>query len=259
MRFESNRRCVTPFFSDPREKDGDLLFPERFPEEMVLDLERTLGSHATAGQLQQRPAPRGGGILKGAWFKYYQALPEMEWRSIYADTAMKTDESNDYSVFQCWGRSTVGQAYLIDQIRGKWEAPELLAQARAFWFKHMQTQGAPLRQMRVEDKASGTGLIQTLRREGIPILALQRARDKVSRAHDTSPFVESGNVYLPETAPWLSSFIAEVEAFPNGKNDDQLDPMFDAVRDVQLAPSTLDNVVNFRPPPRAALGSQRRY
>jgi predicted phage terminase large subunit-like protein len=89
--------------------------------------------------------------------------------------------------------------------------------------------------MMVEDKVSGTGLIQTLRREGIPILAVQRDKDKISRAHDSAPFIESGNVLLPIDAPWLSDFLQESSAFPGGANDDQLDPMFDAIKVVQTA------------------------
>lgn len=124
---------------------------------------------------------------------------------------------------------------LIDQIRGKWEAPELLVQARAFWLKHLPLETSPLRSMMVEDKVSGTGLIQTLRREGIPVLPVQRHNDKISRAHDAAPFIESGNVLLPMDAPWLSDFLAEVSAFPGGAHDDQLDPMFDAIANVQTA------------------------
>jgi len=79
-------------------------------------------------------------------------------------------------------------------------------------------------------------LIQTLKREGIPIVAIQR-NDKITRAYDAAPHIESGNVYLPENAPWLSEFLAEASYFPNGKHDDQLDPMFDAVTDLQHVPS----------------------
>lgn len=237
MRYEPGRSKWVYGSGDPRKDEGELMFPERFPEEQVAELEKTMGSYAVAGQLQQRPAPRGGGILKTAWFRYYRDLPAMEWRQIHADTAQKTGEENDYSVFQCWGRTVTGQAVLIDQIRGKWEAPELLVQARAFWLKHKAVPGAPLRAMKVEDKVSGTGLIQTLRREGVAILPVQRAKDKVSRAYDTAAFIESGNVLLPEWADWLSSFLGEAEAFPSGAHDDQLDPMFDAVADVQFSPA----------------------
>lgn len=238
MRFEPARRCTTSIgWTDPRTQEGELMFPERFGEQQVQELERVLGSYGTAGQLQQRPAPRGGGIIKEAWFRYYAALPALEFRTIHADTAQKTGEENDYSVFQCWGRSTVGQAVLIDQIRGKWEAPELLVQARAFWYKHKAAAGAPLRAMVVEDKVSGTGLIQTLRREGVAIIPVQRNKDKLSRGYDAAPFIESGNVLLPQDAPWLSDLLAEASTFPGGAHDDQLDPMFDAIANVQAAPA----------------------
>ena len=239
MRFEPGRRCTTSIgWTDPRTKEGELMFPERFPEEDVAALEKVLGSYGTSGQLQQRPAPRGGGIIKEAWFRYYTALPRLEFRTIHADTAQKTGEENDFSVFQCWGRSITGEAVLIDQVRGKWEAPELLVQARAFWHKHKaEDKIGVLRAMLVEDKVSGTGLIQTLRREGIPIIPVQRSKDKISRAHDAAPFIESGNVLLPEDAPWLSDFLAESAAFPGGAHDDQMDPMFDAIATVQNAPA----------------------
>lgn len=234
MRYEPKRSRITSIgWQDPRKVDGELMFPDRFPEEQVRELEETMGSYATAGQLQQRPAPRGGGIIKTDWFRYYRDVPPLEWRQIYADTAQKTGEQNDYSVFQCWGRTVTGQAILLDQIRGKWEAPELLMQARAFWHKHNEHTQA--RCMKVEDKVSGTGLIQTLRREGVAILPVQRDKDKVSRAYDAAPFIESGNVLLPEWTDWLDGLIAEASTFPSGAHDDQLDPMFDAIMDVQFS------------------------
>lgn len=249
MRFDPAHRCTTSIgWTDPRTRAGELMFPERFGEAQVSELERTLGSYGSAGQLQQRPAPRGGGIIRIEWFKYWRNLPQLEFRVITADTAQKTAEANDYSVLQCWARSTVGHAIMIDQIRGKWEAPELLVQARSFWIKHLNSpipihQKATLRGMYVEDKVSGTGLIQTLRREGVPVLPLQRSKDKISRGHDASPFIESGNVLLPEDAPWLSDFLAEVESFPSGTHDDQIDPMLDAINLVQRIPSVKTQTV----------------
>lgn len=236
MRFEKGHSKHVVGKPDPRKIEGELMFPERFPDEQVTELENTMGSYAVAGQLQQRPAPRGGGIIKESWYRHYREAPTLEWRAIYADTAQKVEEENDYSVMQCWGRTTAGAAILLDQIRGKWEAPDLLVQARNFWYKHLPGP-APLRAMKVEDKVSGTGLIQTLRREGIPIIPVQRGRDKVSRAHDAAPFIESGNVFLPEWTDWLEGFISESNAFPSGAHDDQMDPMFDAVADIQAAPA----------------------
>jgi len=237
MEFEAARKCTTSIgWTDPRTVEGELMFPDRFPQ-MVIDRDkRALGIYAWAGQMQQMPSPSGGGIFKHEWWQYYTVAPRTEWRAIYADTAQKTGQQNDYSVLECWGRTYTGQAVLLDMLRGKWEAPELLVHARAFWAKHSITEGAgPLRKMAIEDKVSGTGLIQTLKREGIPVIAIQRDRDKITRAYDAAPMVEAGNVMLPRSAPWLSELLAEASAFPNGAHDDILDPMMDAISDILQA------------------------
>jgi predicted phage terminase large subunit-like protein len=193
-------------------------------------------AYVYAGQYLQRPSPPGGGIFKDDWWRFYVVPPEIEYRAIYADTAQKTKEHNDYSVFQCWGKTKTGQAVLLDQMRGKWEAPELLVKARAFWNKHhAETGKGALRAFKVEDKVSGTGLIQTLKKEGMPMIAIQRDKDKVIRAYDAAPYIESGNVLLPERAPWLSDYMAEFSAFTptdTHKHDDQIDPTMDAIADM---------------------------
>lgn len=238
MEFEPDRRCVTAFGSDPRTKDGELLFPARFPLEVIDRDKKMMGSYATAGQFQQRPSPRGGGIIRGEWFGRYSILPTIKHRHIFADTAQKTKEHNDYSVFQCWGMGGDGKLYLLDQIRGKWEAPELKRRAIAFWNKHMEEKNlGALRGMGIEDKASGTGLIQDLKNEcRIPLsppTGIQRNNDKYSRVMDSVAYIESGYVVLPDQAPWVSDFVAECEAFTaegSGSHDDQIDPMCDAIK-----------------------------
>jgi predicted phage terminase large subunit-like protein len=237
MEFEPARRVHTSIgWTDPRQEAGELMFPDRFPPHVIERDKKALGSYAWAGQMQQSPTPSGGGIFKDQWWQYYTIAPKVEWRAIYADTAQKTGQQNDYSVLECWGKSGNGHAVLLDMIRGKWEAPELQVHARAFWQKHKAVPDmGPLRKLAIEDKVSGTGLIQTLKREGLPVVAIQRDRDKVTRAHDAAPLIEAGNVLLPQGAAWLSDFLAEATAFPNGAHDDMLDPMMDAVADM-LAP-----------------------
>jgi predicted phage terminase large subunit-like protein len=212
---------------------GDQSFwPEQFPMSELRRMEQA-NSYVFAGQYMQRPAPLGGGIFKDDWWRYVSEPPPIEYRTIYADTAQKTKEQNDYTVFQCWGKTREGQAILLDMARGKWEAPELLERGRAFYNKHrLKTGVGALRAFKVEDKVSGTGLIQTLKREGVPMVAIPRHTDKVVRAYDAAPFVESGNVLLMRNCPHLSDFLGEASAFPNGTHDDTLDPMFDAVTDI---------------------------
>ncbi len=182
------------------------------------------------------------GLFKSDWWQYLDVPPPLEWRAIYADTAQKTGQQNDYTVFQCWGKSKDGRAVLLDMVRGKFEAPELLERARAFWAKHRAIQGqGPLRAFKVEDKSSGTGLIQQLKRQGgVPVIGIPRDKDKLTRAYDAAPYIESGNVVLLRSAPGLSDLLAEAEAFPNGAHDDTLDPAMDAIGDMLSAPDRVD-------------------
>ena len=205
----------------------------------ALHLMRTRNAYMFASQMQQRPSPLGGGLLKGDWFGRYKILPPLQYRKIYVDTAQKTAERHDYSVFECWGKGEDSRIYLVDMIRGKWEAPELKRRAVAFWSKHQALNGeglGVLRQMRVEDKASGTGLIQDIKREGhIPMYAQQRNKDKLIRTMDGAPYVESGLVVIPEDAPFVSDFVDECEAMTSDDthaHDDQIDPMLDAIEDM---------------------------
>ncbi len=241
MRFDGSRPPTSIGWVDPRTQAGELMFPERFSEAQVTELEKSLGSYAAAGQLQQRPAPMGGGIFKDSWWRFCEVAPPTKHRAIYADTAQKTKEQNDYSVFQCWGQTIENQIVLLDMVRGKWEAPELEVMARAFWAKHHGTQNAgPLRAFKVEDKVSGTGLIQKLKREGIPIIGIQRNIDKVTRAMDAAPYVQSGNVLLMSNIASLLDFMGEASVFPNGQHDDMIDTAMSAISDMtapQAAPA----------------------
>lgn len=229
MEFIPEKRCQTSLgLKDPRKKEGDLLFPQRFSKKVVERDKKIMGAFAAAGQLQQSPIPRGGSLFKQEWFGFFKEEPKLISREIFADTAQKTSNVNDFSVFQLWGYTT-NQAFLLDQVRGKWEAPELLVQARAFWNKHSESKNGHLRSFRVEDKVSGTGLIQTLKREGIPTIGIPRSKDKVTRAQDVAPLIESGLVFLPQNAPFLSNLMDELTNFPLGKHDDQVDPFMDAL------------------------------
>lgn len=201
-----------------------------------------ISRHVFSSQYQQSPRALGGNIVKGEYFKRYVVLPKISYRKIYADTAQKTAERNDYSVFQCWGEGVDGKIYLLDQIRGKWQAPELKRRAIAFWAKHSAMTDdeleklGNLREMKVEDKSSGTGLIQSIQADGqIPVVAIERSKDKLTRVMDGLPYYESGMVCIPEAAPWVNDYVDEHEAFTaddSHAHDDQVDPTLDAINDM---------------------------
>lgn len=213
-------------------ENGEALVPDLHPIDKLLETKAALGDYFWSAMYQQQPVAMGGNLFKGDWWKYYEVAPVFKYRLIFADTAQKTGEQNDYSVFQCWGYTGDGNMFLIDLMRGKWEAPELLASARAFWNKHKAVAGSPLRELRIEDKVSGTGLIQTLKREGVPVKGIGRDRDKITRAMDVAPTAEAGCVHLPSNAAFLADLLGELAAFPNGSHDDQVDPLMDAITEV---------------------------
>jgi predicted phage terminase large subunit-like protein len=232
-----------------KERIGDLLQMEsgQAPDTMGGRMSR----HVFSSQYQQAPRAIGGNIIKGEWFHRYTILPKIKYRRMYADTAQKTKERNDYSVLAVYGLGDDNKLYLLDQLRGKWEAPELENRTKAFWAKHSvvdpslewvkehpadeRWQGQ-LRKLLVEDKASGTGLIQKIKLlNQIPIEGIERHKDKLTRAMDAQGYLEAGMVCVPENAPFTSDFIEEAEAFTADDShpfDDQLDPLFDAVQDM---------------------------
>lgn len=253
MEYEAKRCCVTSIgFSDPREEEGELLFPERFPVDVVDRDKKIMGALASAGQLQQRPAPLGGNLVKGEWFGRYKVLPKLQYRNIYADTASKTKERNDYSVFGCYGLTDDGHVCVIDLLRGKWEAPELKRKAVDFWKKHKADNAperGPLQYLKVEDASSGTGLIQNIKSEAsAPIQGIPRVKDKLTRLMGVVGYIESGYVDLPEDSAFASDFVAECEAFTADDShafDDQLDTLMDALEDMKLGLKASTGMLEF--------------
>jgi predicted phage terminase large subunit-like protein len=218
-------------------KEGDALFPEHKSVEFLLERKKLMDATSWLSLYQQTPIIVGGDIIKGEWFNRYDILPIIKYRKIYGDTAQKTKEHNDYSVFECWGFGDDGKIYLLDLIRDKWEAPELKDRAIAFWNKHKAVTGqGALREMVIEDKASGTGLIQSIKKDGkIPVKAQQRNIDKLTRVQDVTPYIKSGYVCIPANAPYINDFVHECESFTADDahdHDDQIDPLCDAINDM---------------------------
>lgn len=188
-------------------------------------------SYVFAGQYMQSPAPIGGGIFKDEYWKYWQVLPKISYKFITVDTAQKKNTWNDWTVTQCWGVGDDKNIYLLDMIRIKEEAPETRTALRVFYKKHDETSHLKpaLRAMHIEDKSSGSTMIQDFKREKMKIKDIQRNTDKVSRALDLSPYIEAGRVYLNESIPHVNELLSEARSFPNASHDDTIDPLLDAI------------------------------
>lgn len=212
---------------DPRTVEGELLFPQRFPRE-VLDAEKQrLGSAGYAGQHQQRPTPATGGIFQRGWWRFWRELPAEFDEVIQSwDLTFKGSDGSDYVVGQVWGRKGASK-YLIDQVRARLDFPATLAAIRALSAKWPQ---ATLKL--VEDKANGPAVLAALRAEISGLVAVEPDGGKEARAHAVAPQVEAGNVYLPDPSrgAFVHDLLEELAAFPRGAHDDQVDTLTQALR-----------------------------
>jgi len=201
-----------------RRRRGDLLHAAREGRAEIARAKRELGAYAFAAQYQQRPAPLEGGIVKLAWFRRYREPPAAAARVIQSwDTAHKAAALNDPTVCGTWAETETGY-HLLDVVRRRLEYPALKRAARALAAKWRPDA------ILIEDKASGQSLIQDLRAEtALPVIAVRPAADKLTRMSTVSPAIEAGRVLLPETAPWLDDYEAEMTSFPNSAHDDQVD------------------------------------
>ena len=130
---------------------------------MLEHIRRTIGEYNFAGQYQQAPAPLGGGLVKAAWFRRYAAneLPQSFDRIVQSwDTANKATELSDFSVCTSWGIAGKN-LYLIDVLRRRMEYPELKRAVREQYERFEPSV------VLIEDKASGTQLIQELIADGL--------------------------------------------------------------------------------------------
>ncbi len=203
-------------------KKGEALHPAREPLERLETIRRTIGDYNFAGQYLQVPAPREGGLVKRAWFQHYQLAERPERFDLILqswDTANKTTELADYSVCTTWGLA--GQrVYLLHVLRKKLNYPDLKRAVR----EQADLHGAEV--VLIEDKASGTQLIQELCQEGMHSVKpykLQGSLTKEMRLNAQTGVIENGLVFLPAVAEWLDSYLHEMTTFPAGKHDDQVD------------------------------------
>lgn len=217
-------------------------------KESVHDLAALKRAHpyTYASQYDQNPEALDGGIFSADDFLFYGSvedgadLPEpekYEYRLITVDTAQKTNEWNDWTVFAEWGVFD-NRIYRMGYQRARMDAKTLRRSFEDFvkhsWAKN-RTHGV-LRHVLVEDKSSGTGLIQELQgRLPIPITAVPRSKDKLTRAMDVQAFHADNRVVLPYGDEQNYEMIAEVASFKHDdshKHDDQTDVMIDALNKV---------------------------
>jgi predicted phage terminase large subunit-like protein len=232
-KFEPKRRTITykthdlepgtnkpkidaePFFVDPRKYEGELLHPQRFPENEIAKLEAK-GDLYFAGQQQQRPVVAAGKVFKRVWFKHYQSLPRdidrLNDSCISIDCAFKDTKKSSHVVGTAWARKGA-DVYLLYRIRKRLDflATLDLVETMSKMFPWIGPKY-------VEDKANGPAVISVLRSKISGLIAVSPEGSKESRAHAITYLYQSGNVWHPEPSrhAWVKEFEDHLAAFHAG-------------------------------------------
>lgn len=229
MRFEQSTAYKSKWGNDPRNTEGEVMWPEHLSDETLRKKERDMGAMVVASQLQQRPAPEGGAIFKAQQFKYWSVLPaKFDFVVCSWDCSFKDTDGSDYVAGQVWGKKG-GEFYLIDSLRKRMGYSETQVAVETFTRKY------PYSHTLIEDTANGVAVIDSLKKKLSGIIPVKPQGGKLSRAHAVTPLFEAGNVYFPDPTkmPWVNDLIGELLQFPVGSNDDQVDSLSQALTYLQ--------------------------
>lgn len=232
-------------------KQGDLLYPEAFPQEVLDDLRVTLGPAAYAAQYQQDPSAPEGNRIRLEWFGSYEvATPREAFSRIVMsiDAAASELPSSDYSVYTVWGHAH-GKFYLLDLLRQRFPYPELkrrVLEASAHW---------RVDKILIENASNGMALFQDLFYvHGLrgKVIKISSTIDKALRVEAATAELETGKFLLPKSAPWYPELVRELRAFPAGRYDDQVDSVIQFVNWQKLSLNR-----SFLNPRKTAVASSR--
>jgi predicted phage terminase large subunit-like protein len=231
MRYEEERVCVTVLGKpDPRTTEGELAWKDRFDEDATQKLERSMGPYAVAGQLQQRPAPRGGSLIPVEKLQILDELPKVSitWVRCW-DLAATEDQTGKEPAYTAgvkigkfkWPGNEFDSFVIADCKRQRLspkKVRELVKNTAIF-------DGTAIRIRIPQDpgqagKSQAQDFIAML--AGWTVVAVTETGSKEQRAEPFAAQVEGGNVWLLRGA-WNQEFTAELGMFPAGRYKDQTD------------------------------------
>jgi predicted phage terminase large subunit-like protein len=213
-------------------KAGEVLHPARIDKDRADQLLREIGKADFHAQCQQSPLPANSGFLDLEMFKRFTVRPRGFEHIFFSVDVASIANDGDYSVCTIWGY--VEQCfYLLHLWRKQTSFPELrkaLLELNKKWAPSLVV---------IEAVGSGLALYQDLSETlGSYIVPCRPSGSKLQRFETVIPFINNGRVRIPSTASWLDALIKELQAFPQGKHDDQVDSisqmLFNWKRAVQL-------------------------
>lgn len=243
---------------EPDEINGMLAWPERFPDRVVDAIKTDMGPYAWAGQYQQSPSPRGGGIFKREWWQLWESndgrFPVFDYVMASLDSSFTEQERNDPSALTIWGifqnQEGMNRAMLVHAWRKHLEfsgprMPPLPGESKGQWIVRTQSKWGLMEWVKhtcerfkvdnllIEAKASGMSAAQELQNRygrldfGVQLCAVKGSKE--ARAYAAQPTFSQLLVYAP-AREWAELVIDEMEAFPKHKYKDLTDSTTQAIK-----------------------------
>ena len=222
MEYEGPRAATSIGFTDPRTTPGELLFPARFPAEVVARDKKIMGDYAVAGQFQQRPAPPTGGEFKPDLIAVIDALPVGVVRWCRGWDLGATEGAGDYTAGAKVGVLPDGRYVLADVVREQFGSHKRDALIKAT--AERDGRGRCKQSLPQDPGQAGKSQIASFAQllAGHQMHSSPETGDKVVRARPLASQVNAGNVVMLRAA-WNRELIEELRLFPFGNYDDQVD------------------------------------
>jgi predicted phage terminase large subunit-like protein len=215
-------------------KEGEALWPERFPLEELAKILRDITSYWFSAEYQCTPAPEDGLHFKRSGVRYWRRHPDgymllqangsevfmkdsRTWKFITVDLAASEKETADYTVVACWAVTPNTEMILVDIDRKRYSGPEKIPAIKKMLALHNAQYVA------IEKSGFQLDFVKNARAAGLPCLELVAKGDKVERAIESTVKWESGMIYIPANASWTSAYEEELYVFNAGRHDDQVD------------------------------------
>lgn len=222
--YDPDRHCKTPWGEDPRTVKGELLCPERFPQEVVDEIKsKDMSAMDYAAQHDQNPLPEGGALFQRSWFaRRWTVLPAGIRLIGSVDATFKDSAGSDFVCAQVWGAHGA-EYYCVDQVCARMDISGTMQTIR-----DLRKKWPRIGQWLIEDKANGSAIVTLLRKEIPGMLAVEPEGGKFARASRAEPFLRSGNVLFADE-PWVLDLIEQCTRFPMGAHDDMVDTLSQAL------------------------------
>lgn len=217
-------------FTDPRTYDGEVLFPDMMDDTILGHYENDMGSYSVAGQLQQRPAPRDSGMFKREWFEIVDKVPDKIRHKVrhwdLAASEKRTGNDPDWTVGLKLVLDDKGVFYIVDIVRFRESAQYVEESIKS---SAEQDGKSTIISLPIDPGQAGVMQSQYLVKQlagfyANKVVSQRESGSKITRANPVEAQAEAGNIKLVR-AHWNDSFLNEVEVFPNGRYDDQVDSL----------------------------------